>query len=103
MAYNLIAKPTGSFDWNKLHDFVADIHSEAIEVFPILAENNEDQNYLGISIPFNMLDQDPDFWERFLELVNGLTHRFGFKLFDLYLGTYIDESNLAKVKKSMFT
>jgi hypothetical protein len=102
MAYNLIAEKTEPLDWEQLWNFFQQLQSPAIEAFPISDEPDSDPSFIGISIPFNKLDLEADFWAKFLELFAGLTQRFKLKIFDLYRGSYIRELDLPRIKQSLY-
>lgn len=98
MAYNFIATSAKEPDWQKVHTKVFNENS-AIEMFPI--ETGKVEYQLGISIPFVKLERHPNTWEALAKTIKELND-FGFRVFDLYNGFYVDDGNLNKVKQSLF-
>ena len=101
MAYSFIANTTKEVDWSNLHSEVF-IPDSAIEMFPI-ASDKSDNYYLGISIPFGKLDKYPNTWDDLVNTIHKLKRNYGFEIFDLYHGFFVNDNNINQVKESLLS
>jgi len=102
MSYNFIAEKNGDYDWFEIERYFNNVKTQAIEVFPIISEAESEKYLIGISIPYYKLDRDHNFWKVFSEILKDLNQKFGFKIYDLYNGFYINDSNLNRVKDGLY-
>lgn len=94
MAYNLLAELRTAPDWERLNNYCMQF-SPDIEFFPIPEENS-----LGVSIPSQAVQNLR--WESVADLLSGLRDDFSFRIFDLYSGENVTNSDFAIVKRNLF-
>lgn len=98
MSYNIIGIAEKEPNWKELHSDVFNPVG-AIEMFPI--DQGDGKFYLGLSIPSKNIETHPNLWQQLEEVINQLRNKHGFQVFDLYGGFYVDQNNLAKLKKQL--
>lgn len=101
MAYSFIAITQKEPDWKEINSTVFNPGS-AIEMFPI---HSVDKNefMLGICIPAHKLkmEKNYDTFDKLMETIETLSEKHGFKVFDLYNGFFVDESNYDVVEETL--
>lgn len=98
MGYNLLAIQSKEPDWIKLHNEILD-REGAIELFPI--NENDGKYYLGINIPLYKLRNNKNTASDLEQMIKILKEKYGFEIFDLYNGFFVDDSNMDKVIESL--
>lgn len=98
MGYSLIAIAEKEPEWAELHGEVFNPNGP-IEMFPI--DEGDGKFYLGINIPSSKYNAYPNTWEELEKTIRTLLAKYNFMVFDLYGGFYIDDENIAEVKKQL--
>jgi hypothetical protein len=98
MAYSFLAISDNEPNWEELHSEVFNPNG-AIEMFPI--EEDDGKSYLGISIPSSKLELNPNTWDELVTTITTLKNKYSFKIFDLYHGFFVDDSNIDEVKSQL--
>lgn len=96
MAYNFSAEKHGKQDLQILHECLS--HFDLIEFFPI--EVSDESLTLGISIPFNVMD-DPRFENEVETAMGYLVSEQGFQVTDLFTGNAISSSDISGLARQI--
>ena len=96
MAYNFLAESSESLDWARLVSRLSAVGAGMVEAFPIPAEDVEEKNAVGVSLPRKSADEEGS---RHLEAtLRMLMTEFLMEITDLHAGHRISTKDLADIR-----